>query len=77
LAAQPALLAGDRAPMLPPVPALTVSGQQRWKVTPSALSAAGIVKLLVAVVSNEAPVHLTKRYPADGVAVALMAVLAK
>jgi hypothetical protein len=56
-AAQPALLAGVGAEMVPPVPVLAVSAQQRWKVAPSVLAAAGIVNVVAAVPSVDGPVH--------------------
>ena len=56
-AAQPGLLVGEGAEMVPPVPELAVSAQQRWKCATKLLSAAGMLKLVVAVPSVDAPVH--------------------
>jgi hypothetical protein len=43
--------------MAPPVPALAVSAQHRWKVAPSVLAAAGIVNVVDAAVATVGPVH--------------------
>jgi hypothetical protein len=56
-AAQPGLLVGVGAETVPPVPALVVSAQQRWKVAPSVLAAAGIVNVVDAVPSVVGPFH--------------------
>jgi hypothetical protein len=57
LAAQPGLLGGVGAEMVPPIPALAVSAQQRRKVALSVLVAAGIVNVVVTVTSVVSPDH--------------------
>jgi hypothetical protein len=57
LAAQPALFAGVRAEILPPVPVVAVNDQQRSISALRAADAEGILKLIVNVVAVEAPVH--------------------
>jgi hypothetical protein len=57
LAAQPALFVGVRAEILPPVPVVAVSDQQRSTSAPSVMVATGIVKLVVSVLAVDAPVH--------------------
>jgi hypothetical protein len=57
LAAQPALFAGLRVVILPPVPAVAVNDQQRSISALSVDAAAGIRKLVDRVAAVDGPVH--------------------